>query len=947
MIKFLENVVFALRFPILIGFAIVTVITATWAVQLRLDAGFDKQLPQGHEYIQTFQEYRDRLFGSNRVIVVVRSREEGGIFTPSFMTRLKEVTDDVFFLPGVDRRTVTSLWTPNTRYFEITEEGFRADDVIPGTVTPRTLNDRNLEQIRNNVIRGGYVGRLVSNDFNSAMIVAELVELDPATSQPLDYFDLAARLERDIRCRNFFTVTLDAPNRQMERRIGQSNTSFIFKPAQFSAIVSGDLPLDRFAGLQSGDCEPALEYPDQNFTVVVAEGGLEDAVFEIREGDADGRVVGRFSPIYIAAERELEDGWYTVQSGGVQVLNERGRQALAEEQGLTYGADELPVGVFVVAREGEAPFEVGDSFGVTVERAPIDIHIIGFAKVIGDIADGAAGVIVFFILAFIITAFLVYLYSQSLILTLVPLGCSLVSLIWQFGALHVLGLGLDPLAILVPFLVFAIGVSHGVQQINLISREIENGMSAMQASRSSFSGLLVPGSMALITDLVGFITLYLIPITMIRELAITATIGVLFKIFTNLIMLPLVVSYFSFGENYVARITRARDFRRKIMRVFGFAAYPPIAILIFIGACFVFVNAVVASQDRHVGDLHAGSPELRPEARYNVDSRQIAADYSIGLNLLTVIVETPSEACINYEPMSYLNQFSWAMTNVEGVLSVASLPFAAKRSNAGWNEGNLKWTALPRNRFALVQATAPIPTSTGLLNANCSLLPVQIFTEDSRATTISTVVHAVEEWRDAHPNEDVNIRLASGNVGVAAATNETVEQAELPMILAVYAVIILMVIATYRDWRATIACCVPLTVATFIGYWFMKEIGIGLKVSTLPVIVLAVGLGVDYAFYIYNRVQFHLSQGINITQSYQLTMYETGMAVVFVALTMAMGVSTWVFSALKFQADMGLLLFFMFMTNMIMAVTVLPAIAVILDLLFKRTKPVRAPAGGH
>ena len=101
-----------------------------------------------------------------------------------------------------------------------------------------------------------------------------------------------------------------------------------------------------------------------------------------------------------------------------------------------------------------------------------------------------------------------------------------------------------------------------------------------------------------------------------------------------------------------------------------------------------------------------------------------------------------------------------AMTNVPGVTTVASLPFAAKRSNSGWNEGNLKWTALPRNRFALVQATSPIPTSTGLLNSNCSLLPVQIFIEDSRATTIETVVHGVEVWRDANLNEDVNIRLA-------------------------------------------------------------------------------------------------------------------------------------------------------------------------------------------
>jgi len=138
---------------------------------------------------------------------------------------------------------------------------------------------------------------------------------------------------------------------------------------------------------------------------------------------------------------------------------------------------------------------------------------------------------------------------------------------------------------------------------------------------------------------------------------------------------------------------------------------------------------------------------------------------------------------------------------------------------------------------------------------------------------------------------------------------------------------------------------VPLTLATFLGYWFMKELEIGLKVSTLPVMVLAVGLGVDYAFYIYNRLQFHLSEGLNITDSFKQSMFETGMAVVFTAITLAVGVSTWTFSPLKFQADMGLLLTFMFMTNMIMSITVLPAIAVVLDMVFPRRAPVKAASG--
>ena len=862
MLEKLEDIVFRSRLIILGFFAAFTIYSGYYATQQRMTAGFEKQLPTGHEYIQTFQEYRDRLFGSNRIIVVLKQRD-GVIWNKDYFSTYKDLTDALFYLPGVARHTLTSLWTPNSRYFEITEDGFVADDVIPGTITVDNLDDQCVSRLKtaslattcepalsiieNNVVRGGFVGRLVANDFSAAMVRAELLDLDVKTGERLNYFDLAEKLETDIRAK-------------------------------------------------------------------------------------------------------FENDKYEVQ-------------------------------------------------------------IIGFAKLIGDIADGAGTVVQFFGVALILTIMSVYVYARSAVLTFLPLFCSLTSLVWQFGILKLLGYGLDPLAILVPFLVFAIGVSHGVQQINLITAEISKGSSSDEAARASFRGLLIPGSMALVTDLVGFGTLYFIPIQMIQELAITASIGVALKILTNLVMLPVMVSFFKIDDGFAARAAKAREARIRIMQTIGNVANPKSAIVIVFLAIALFVTAFIQSQDRHVGALHAGSPELRKEARYNEDSRAIADKFALGLNLLTVIVETPAEACINYPYMKYLNEFSWYLRNVEGVSLVLSLPYVTRQSSAGFNEGNLKWQALPRNKYALVQSVAPIGTSTGLLDEDCRLLTQLIFLDDAKATTIERVTKAVKTFRDEQPSpvanlmvstdppirdasgyelgikadvvdngvtsalaitydvetdtpeslldalaargvkvtssevDAVSIRLASGNMGVQAAVNEEIEISELPMMMYVYMTIIALVILTYRDWRATIACCVPLTLATFMGYWFMEVLEIGLTVATLPVMVLAVGLGVDYAFYIYNRIQFHLSQGDDVTLSFKKTLNETGMAVVFTALTLAIGVSTWAFSALKFQADMGLLLAFMFMINMVMAVTVLPALAVVLEMIVPRKEPPKAPSG--
>jgi hypothetical protein len=908
-ISFLETLFFRGRVVLLGLLAAFTLIMGYEASKLRMDAGFFKGLPTGHPYIETFHDYQDRLFGANRVIVVLRNTK-GDIFEKQFLKTLNDITQDIFYLPGVDRRTVTSLWTPNTRILEINEEGISARDVIPGKITPDEMEGVAIKQLRNDVLKGNLVGRLVSNDFTASLIVTELLEYDPATNTKLDYIDLGTQLEEKIR----------------------------------------------------------------------------------KKFEKDG----------------------------------------------------------------------------------LQVHIIGFAKNISDIAKGGIQYAPpFFALAFILTVLSLYFYCRDWKLTWLTVFCSATSVVWQFGLITILGYGLDPLAILVPFLVFAIGTSHGVQQLNMITAELAHGSNAEQAGRSSFRGLLVPGTISILTDAVGFAALYIVPIPQIQELAVTAAIGTILKIVTNLIMLPVIVTYFTFPPNYRERVAAARDRRLKYMKLLAVFGKPAVAFPVSILFFAAFVFSVVKSMDRHVGDLHAGSPELRPDSRYNIDAKTISQKFSIGLDLFTIVVETPPGACIDYGAMNYLNQFSWYMRNVEGVRDVQSTPFTAKQIAAGWNEGNLKWRALPRNQYALVQAVGPIPASSGLIDIDCTLLPVQVFLVDGKATTIKKVVAAANEWIEARgfapilsagrnhgdllmppeylsdgkarrepakptsvwtftreqaasvtytapatrktdtqtftikgygrppegdkkailgpaipgaettievdPGADgtanvdlqsifakpelakaalllvdgvpdaFTIRLASGNSGVTAAVNETITAYELPSVLIVYAIVIFLTYITYFDWRAAVGCLLPLTYATFFGYYFMLMLDIGLKVSTLPVIVLIVGIGIDYAYYIYNRLQYHLARGVNISDAYAEAVLETGNGVFYTALNFAIGVSTWAFSPLKFQADMGLLMTFMFMVNMIMALTALPGLAVVIDTLIPRKKlPYAGPEpGGH
>lgn len=764
----IERLAFGHRRLILTFFALATLLLGWSASQLRVDAGFEKQLPVAHPYMETFLQYQDQFGGANRVLIAIEATN-GNIFTPEFFEALRQVTDEVFFLPGIDRARVTSLFTPNVRFIEIVEDGFAGGNVVPADFQP---TPEHLQQVRENVLKSGQVGRLVAEDFSAAIVSATLLDRDPRTGERLDYLAVAERLETDIRAK--------------------------------------------------------------------------------------------------------------------------------------YDNDH------------------------------VDIHIIGFAKVVGDVADGAAGVLMFFAVAVAITALLVYWYAHSLWLTALLLVCSLTAVVWQLGLLVVFGFGIDPMSILVPFLVFAIAVSHGVQMVNAVGTEVAEGTGIEAAARRSFRKLLVPGGMALVTDVIGFVTILLIEIPIIQELAVTASLGVAVIILTNLLLLPLLLSHARLGTGHNERLATSARRREPLWRLLARCSHRPVAAVILVAAAALGVWAYAEGRNMAVGDLEAGVPELWPDSRYNQDTAFIVGRFAIGVDVIQVIAEGPANGCIDHAVVSYLDDFDWAMRNVEGVQSTLSLPSVMKTINAGWNEGNPAWRVLSRDSRVLVRAVTPVETATGLLNPDCSVMPVMIFTEDHRAETIARIVDAVKSYAATHPSDLVDLRLATGNVGVMAATNEAVAEAQWPMLLWIYAAVVTFCLVTFRSVVATLCTVLPLTLVSLLCNALMAQLGIGLKVSTLPVAALGVGIGVDYGIYIFSRLQAHLARGEALSDAYLHTLRETGSAVLFTGVTLAIGVSTWMFSALKFQADMGVLLTFMFLVNMVGAVLILPALAAFLVPLMRR-----------
>jgi uncharacterized protein len=753
-----ERLIFESRRVVLMLFSLATIFLAWQAYHLRPDASFAKMLPQAHPFIHKMNEHIGDLRASGVSLKVAVAVKEGNIFNDDYLSTLEQIADEIFYIPGVDKNGLKSLWSPDVRWTMVTEDGFDSGSVIPPDYDG---SEATLQQLQINLTRSNTIGSMVANDFKSTIIEVPLYDTDPSTGEQLNYLEFSHKLEELVRQR----------------------------------------------------------YENDNTT----------------------------------------------------------------------------------------------------------IHIIGFPKLLGDLLDGIGSIVLYALVTLLITFILLYIYTRDLRATIGPLFCSILAVIWQLGLLHLAGYGLNAYSILVPFLVLAIGVSHGVQVINAIALRLQGGTGRRLAARLAFRSLYIAGMTALISDGIGFITLLVIDIEVIQELGIAASIGVACIVFTNLVLLPVVVSYIGISYKGIRHMRVDPDHRHPLWSLVSLCATRKVALISIAIAIIGYTVGIVGGQSMKIGDLDAGAPELRPNSRYNLDNAFITSNYAVSSDIMVVMVETPEQGCGQYKNLKLIDKFDWYMENVPGVESVVSMADVVRLTAMALNEGNPRWNTLSRSQRAIDGGLQNVPE--GLMNRNCSLALVVLFLEDHKAHTIETVIDAAQTFQNTYGNEQVHFALAAGNAGVEAATNQEIAVAQGQILILVYGVVAALVFLSFRSSVAVYCIIIPLGLTTVLCQALMAYLGIGLKVATLPVVALGVGVGVDYGIYIYSRLTYYLKKGLPMQEAYYQTLSTTGRAVAFTGFALGIGVVTWILSPIKFQADMGILLTFMFLWNMVGALWLLPALA--------------------
>lgn len=757
-----ERAIFNYRPVVIFLCLLVTVFLGYKATELNISAAFNKMMPSQHEYIVNYLNHEKDLSNIGNALRISVENTDGYIYDPDYLNVVKELTDELFLLPGADRPYMKSLWTPAVRWTGVTEVGLDGGPVIPDDYDG---SQQAIDQVRANVERSGEIGQLVAPDFKSSVIFVPLRE---AGSEGLDYHQLSNTLE---------------------------------------------------------------------------------------------------------------------------------------------------------------------SLRTKYQSDDIKIHITGFAKVVGDLIDGLYNVVMFFGITIVLAMLALYYYTRCLRSTAVVVTCSLIAVVWLLGLLPSLGYDLDPYSILVPFLVFAIGMSHGAQKMNGILQDVGRGIHKLLAARYTFRRLFLAGITALASDAIGFAVLMVIDIPVIQDLAVAASIGVAALIMTNLILLPVLLSYIGVNENAAARSVQdersdmadQEHKKHPLWDMIDHLTSRRYASVLLLFCAVLAVGATLLSFKTKIGDTGEGAPELRVDSRYNQDNRFMVENYSASSDIYIVMVKTEKYGCALYDTITAVDALETELQALPGVESTNSVAALSRIANAGMNEGNMKWYDIPSSQGMLNAIITRAPRE--LFNQDCDLLAVYAYLKDHKADTLSSVVEVVEKFSAEHSTDGLQIMNAAGNAGIEAATNIVVKQANVLMLVLVYSAVIVLSFLTFRSWAAVACAVIPLMLTSILCQALMVLLDIGVKVSTLPVIALGVGIGVDYALYIMTVTLSRLRAGDSLSEAYYCALIFTGKIVILTGLTLGVAVSTWVFSPIKFQADMGILLAFMFIFNMLGALLLLPALA--------------------
>jgi len=529
-----------------------------------------------------------------------------------------------------------------------------------------------------------------------------------------------------------------------------------------------------------------------------------------------------------------------------------------------------------------------------------------------------------------------------------PIITGSLSALWGLGFVGLFNYTFDPVMLVVPFILTARDMSHGIQWQGRYYNELDRlGRDKFKAIATTTTDMLPPGLLSIFADIAGIIFISFGGIPVLQHLALAGSVWLAGSLTMVFIFQPILMSYLPTPQEKPTKAKQSRFvtwIKRVADRLVAFPTTAGPAREFAMVAVGVFILWGISSGLRaKVGYTSPGTPLYRQGAKVNKDMRAVGETFPLDEAWVIMAAKKPEAiqgqipSVLDPDILRSQRDLGYFLLGDPHVTQVASIAAGViEPYNQMFHYSEPKYSGIPSTvldaggLYALFESSSAPNESDQWLSDTFDDMILRVYLTDHTYDSLKAVQGRLDEFRAHREGWDpafklVDVKYMGGPGGLFAAANDVLYQLDFINITFVLGVVFIFCAITYRSVLAGTLFVVSCIAANFGAFIYMRLFNIGITIDTIPVISLGIGLGVDYGIYTVSRILDECSAGAPLDSAITTALYGTGAAVFMTFATIVGGMVPWVFSPTLFHSEMSILLIILMFTNMIVGVLILPA----------------------
>jgi predicted RND superfamily exporter protein len=510
----------------------------------------------------------------------------------------------------------------------------------------------------------------------------------------------------------------------------------------------------------------------------------------------------------------------------------------------------------------------------------------------------------------------------------VPVSVVLLSIVWTIGIMTVTGKAIDIMIILMPCILFVVGMSDVIHITSQFYEKVEEGLDKFEAIKVALKEVGFATFLTCVSTMVAFLTLNTTSIQPIRDFGTYTAIGVAIAYVLSITILPWILIRVKNPDQFkihTVNVKWDRFLRKLLLKVYRYPLHIAFGTVIILGLSAWGISRIEINNSV-LDDLDEDDPIKQDFVFFD--------DHFGGVRGFEMSVQTNDKSSLltwgHLKELEKLEKYLRDSAQVGAIVSPVQL---VKIFNQATHDAEPEWFKMPNNEEEfnlLIQKVKPYLNDKQVrLIVNRTLnqcrIAGRIKEKGSKAVQVKNA--KIENWLKSNSSNELAYRI-TGSSDLIDKSNLYLTQNMLEGLSLDVAVLMLIIGLIFKSWRMMLLSVLPNIIPLFVVGGLMGWVGVEMKVTISIIFSIAFGIAVDDTLHVLSRLKVELDKGYSLPMAMRITFLSTGKAMILTAMVIASGFSTLMLSDFKSTFYVGLLISLTLIIALIAELVLMPVLVI-------------------